>query len=386
MKINSKTLNYIPFNKPHLTHKEIGYISHAHSLGHLAGDGHYSKRCHEWLELNVKTKKAFLTHSCSTALDMIGLLIDIKPGDEVIMPSFNFTSTANSVALRGGIPVFVDIRPDTLNINENLIENAITPKTKGIFLVHYSGVACEMDELKIISRKHKLYLLEDAAHAILATYKGKQLGSFGDLAAFSFHETKNTTSGEGGALLVNNPKFIERAEIIREKGTNRAKFFRGEVDKYTWVDIGSSFLPSEISAAFLLGQLENSKIINEARMKTWNLYHTSFKYLEKKGYVKRPFIPKYCQHNAHQYFLILNNLKQRDSFIKFLKKRGIMSVFHYVPLHSSPAGKKFGHFIGDMKVTDKISDTLVRLPMFHDLSMIEKEYIIDSVNKFFKNG
>lgn len=374
----------IPFNKPHLTHKEMGYISHAHSLGQLSGDGFYTKKCHQWLEKNTGTKKVLLTHSCTGALEMMATLTDIKADDEVIMPSFNFTSTANAVVLRGGIPVFVDIRSDTLNLDEKLIEEAITKKTKAIFVVHYGGVACEMDTIKKIVKRNKLYLLEDAAQGILSTYKGKFLGTIGDMGAYSFHETKNVTSGEGGALLINDKRFIERAEIIREKGTNRSKFFRGEVDKYTWVDIGSSYLPGEITSAFLLAQLEEAYKITKKRVQIWNRYHKYLELLEKSGSIRRPIVPKECQHNGHLYYILTQNLKTRNKLIEFLKKRGILSVFHYIPLHSSPAGKRFGYFIGDMKVTNAIADNLVRLPLFYDITEAEVEYVAQSVKDFFE--
>ncbi len=380
----NKRIWKIPFNKPHLTHKEIGYISHVHSLGWMSGDGFYTKKCHEWLEKNAGTKRAFLTHSCSTALDMMTILIDLKPGDEVIMPSFNFTSTANATVLRGGIPVFVDIRPDTLNINEKLIEEAITPKTKAIFVVHYAGVGAEMDTILKIAKEHKLFVLEDAAQGLFATYKGKHLGTIGHMGAYSFHETKNIISGEGGALLVNSPRFIERTEIIREKGTNRSKFFRGEVDKYTWVDVGSSYLPGEIIAAFLMGQFEHIQEIIQKRIKVWENYHKLFRDLERRGYVSRPVVPKHSKHNGHLYYLLVKNPKIRNKLIKFLKKEGIYAVFHYLPLHSSPAGKKFGRFIGDMKVTDTASANLIRLPLFYDITDAEVDFVAQAVGNFFR--
>lgn len=374
----------IPFNKPYLTSKELGYISHAHSIGQLSGDGYYTHRCHKWLEKNLKTKKALLTTSCTSAMDMMAILIDIKSGDEVIMASFTFPSTANSIVLRGGIPVFVDIRPDTLNINEKLIEGAITAKTKAIFVVHYAGVGCEMDKILQIAKKHNLYVLEDAAQGFLAKYKNKYLGTIGDMGAYSFHETKNITSGEGGALLINNSIFVERAEIIREKGTNREQFFKGLIDKYTWVDIGSSYLPGEMVSAFLFAQFENVKKITKRRIKIWNHYHQSFKNLEKKGFLRRPVTPKNIEFNGHLYYLLLKNQDIRDNLIGYLKKKNILSVFHYLPLHSSPAGKKYGRFVGDMNTTDKVSETIIRLPLFFDLTYSEVEYIVKSVHSFFK--
>lgn len=374
----------IPFNKPHLTHKEMGYISHAYSLDQLSGDGFYTKKCHAWLEKNLKVKKALLTTSCTSAMDMMAILIDIKHGDEVIMPSFTFSSTANAVVLRGGIPVFVDIRANTLNIDENLIEEAITPQTKAIFTVHYGGVGCEMDKIKAIAKKYNVFVLEDTAQGFWAKYKDQYLGTIGDLGAFSFHETKNVTSGEGGALLVNNPRFVERAEIIREKGTNRSKFFRGEVDKYTWMDIGSSYLPGEITAAFLMAQLEKAHQMTKKRMLVWNKYYMYLEGLEKSGFIKRPTVPKDCQHNGHLFYILTKNLKIRDKLIEFLKKRGILTVFHYVPLQSSPAGKKFSRHIGHMSITNNTSDTLIRLPIFYDITYKEVEYVVKSIESFFK--
>ena len=374
----------IPFNKPHLTHKEMGYISHAHAIGQLSGDGFYTKKCHLWLEKNLDTKKALLTHSCTAAMEIMAILINIKAGDEVIMPSFTFSSTANAIVLRGGVPVFVDIRPDTLNLDEKLIEKAITPQTKAIFVVHYGGVSCEMNKILQIAKNHNLYVLEDAAQGFLAKYNDKYLGTIGDMGAYSFHETKNIISGEGGALLINNPMFIERAEIIREKGTNREQFFRGEVDKYTWVDIGSSYLPGEMIAAFLMAQFEKVKEITNRRIKIWNNYHKSFKNLEEKGLLRRPIIPKNVEYNGHLYYLILKSLKMRDSIIKYLKKRSILAIFHYIPLHSSPAGKKYGRFIGDMSITNKTTDTIVRLPLFFDMTDSEVKYVVQSVKDFFK--
>jgi dTDP-4-amino-4,6-dideoxygalactose transaminase len=314
---------------------------------------------------------------------MMAMLANINPGDEVIMPSFTFVSTANAVVLRGGVPVFIDIRSDTLNMNEKLVEEAITKKTKAIFPVHYAGVSCEMDTINAIAKNNKLLVLEDAAQGFLAKYKGKYLGTIGDLGAYSFHETKNVISGEGGAILINKSEFIERAEIIREKGTNRSKFFRGEVDKYTWVDVGSSYLPGEIIAAFLLAQIEEVKEITKRRLKIWNTYHTSLKSLEDKGIVRRPTIPEDCEHNAHLYYLVVNTGKSRDKLIKYLKQKNILAIFHYVPLHSSNAGKKFGRHVGDMKVTNSTSDTLIRLPIYYELTAAEVEYICTSINDFF---
>lgn len=374
----------IPFNKPHLTHKEMGYISHAHSLGQLAGDGFYTKKCHVWIEDNLHAKKCLLTHSCSAALEVIAILSRVKRGDEVIMPSFTFVTTANAFVMRGAVPVFVDVREDTLNIDERLIENAITSKTKAIVAVHYAGISCEMDTINKIAKKHNLLVLEDAAQGFLSQYKGRYLGTLGDIGAISFHETKNIISGEGGALIVNNKKFIERAEIIREKGTDRSKFMKGEVDKYTWVDIGSSYLPGEIIAAFLYAQLEMACKITKRRMGIWNKYHKKLENLEKNGLIKRPFIPSYVQYNGHLYYVITENLQVRNKLISFLKKRGILAPFHYVPLHSSPAGKRYTRFVGTMEVTDKITNTLIRLPLFYDITDKEIEYIVQSIYDFFQ--
>ena len=375
----------IPFNKPHLTHKEMGYIAHAHALGQLSGDGFYTKKCHTWFEKNFDVQKCLLTHSCTGALEIMAMLADLKPGDEVIMPSFTFVSTANAIALRGAVPVFVDIRADTLNIDENLIEKAITKKTKAIMVVHYAGVGCEMDTILAIAKKYNLLVLEDAAQGVLARYKGKFLGTIGDLGAYSFHETKNVISGEGGALTINDKKFNDQAEIIREKGTNRSKFLRGQVDKYSWVDIGSSYLPGEIIAAFLLAQLEHAYEITKGRLALWNYYHASLQELEEEGLLRRPIIPEECEHNAHIYHVLVKDLRTRSKLTTYLKKRGILSVSHYVPLHSSIGGKKYGRKVGEMTVTDSVSDRLIRLPLFYDITYKELEEVIVSVKEFFKN-
>lgn len=375
----------IPFNKPHLTHKEIEYINHAHELGMLAGDGYYTKKCHEWLEKNLYTKKALLTHSCTGALEMMAMLARVKPGDEVIMPSYTFVSTANAYVLRGAIPVFIDIRKDTLNMDENLIEQAITSKTRVISPVHYAGVGCEMDTIMKIAKKHKLIVVEDAAQGFFAKYKDKYLGTIGHMGALSFHETKNVITGEGGALLINDSSFSERAEIIREKGTNRSKFFRGQVDKYTWVDIGSSYLPGEVTAAFLMAQLEDGKSINRKRIEIWNTYHAELKDLEDRGFLRRPIIPDDCVHNGHMYYVLLNSLEERTRLIEELKKKDILSVFHYIPLHSSPAGKKYGRAAGRLRVTNSVSDRLLRLPLFYDIENSELDLVIKTVKNFFRN-
>lgn len=354
----------IKFNRPYMTGKELWFISQAHVKGHLSGDGEFTKRCHAWLEQHTGCKKALLTHSCTGALEMAALLLDLEPGDEVIMPSFTFVSTANAFVLRGAVPVFVDIRPDTLNIDENLIEAAITPRTKAICVVHYAGVGCEMDAIIAIADKHRLFVIEDAAQGILSTYKGRPLGGIGHLAALSFHETKNVICGEGGALLINDERFIERAEIIREKGTNRSKFFRGQVDKYTWVEVGSSYLPSEILAAFLAAQFEEAEAITARRIALWRHYYDWAAPLEAKGIVRRPIVPAECAQNAHMFYLLLPSLEARTQFIATLRKDDIHCVFHYIPLHSSPAGQRYGRAAGSMKVTDDISERLVRMPLW----------------------
>ena len=354
----------ILFNKPYMTGKELWYISQAHASGHLAGDGQFTKKCSAWLENRIGCQKALLTHSCTAALEMAGMLADLQPGDEVIMPSYTFVSTANAFVLRGAIPVFVDIRADTLNIDETRIEAAITPRTRAIIPVHYAGVSCEMDTIMEIARRHNLLVIEDAAQGIMSTYKGRPLGSIGHMAALSFHETKNIISGEGGALLVNDTRFVERAEMIREKGTNRSQFFRGQVDKYTWVDIGSSFLPGEIVAAFLWAQMEEADAINKRRLDIWANYHQWFINLEKDGKVRRPVVPRECVHNAHMYYLLLPDLAKRTRFIERLRAKEIYTVFHYIPLHSSPRGQTVGRAGGEMGNTDATGDRLVRLPMW----------------------
>ena len=357
----------IPFNKPFMTGRELWLISQAHAEGHLSGDGKFTRHCHEWLEHNIGCRKALLTHSCTAALEMSALLLALRPGDEVIMPSFTFVSTANAFVLRGAVPVFVDIRPDTLNLDENLVEAAITPRTRAICVVHYAGVSCEMDAIMAIAARHGLAVIEDAAQGIFSTYKGRALGSIGAFGALSFHETKNVISGEGGALLVNDPAYVERAEIIREKGTNRSKFFRGQVDKYTWVDVGSSYLPGEIIAAFLAAQLEQGEEITRMRLALWERYHAWAGKLEEDGVARRPVIPEHCQHNAHMYYLLLPGIEQRAAFIEQMKINGVGAVFHYIPLHSSPAGKRFGRASGRLVVTDDVSARLVRLPLYAGL-------------------
>jgi len=365
----------IPFNKPYMTGKELWYISQAHALGHLAGDGAFSRKCGLWLEQTTGARRALLTHSCTAALEMAAILADIEPGDEVIMPSYTFVSTANAFVLRGGVPVFVDIRSDTLNIDETKIEAAITPRTKAIVPVHYAGVACEMETIMDIARRHNLLVIEDAAQGLMSTYRGRPLGSIGHLAALSFHETKNIIAGEGGALLVNDFSLAERAEIIREKGTNRSQFFRGQVDKYTWVDIGSSFLPGEIIAAFLFAQMEEAQSITDRRLALWSQYDKRLATAESAGWLRRPRVPAECRHNAHMFYVLLPDLKARGEFIARLMKADVQSVFHYVPLHSAPAGVRFGRTGGDLSTTSQVSDRLVRLPLWVGLEEHQNDVI-----------
>ena len=373
----------INFNVPPLTGKEYDYIREAIASHKICGDGAFTKKCHAWMEQRFGSNKILLTTSGSSALDMAALLCDIQPGDEVILPSFTFSSTANSFAIYGAKLVFVDVRPDTMNIDETLIESAITDKTKVIVPVHYAGVACEMNTIMDIARRHNLMVVEDTAQAIMSSYKGKPLGTIGDVGCFSFHETKNYSMGEGGAVSVNKPEMIERAEILREKGTNRAKFFRGQVDKYNWVDIGDSFLPSELNAAYLYAQLELADEINNDRLNTWNEYNNAFKPLEEQGLVSLPVIPEGCVHNAHMYYLKCRSLDERTEFINFLKERGVMAVFHYVPLHSAPAGLKFGRFHGEDRYTTADSDRLVRLPMYYGLTEEDRNTVISAVKEFY---
>lgn len=373
------SIKKIPFNIPFSTEGELEYIIQAINNQHLSGNGEFTKKCHAWLESALGCRKALLTHSCTAALEMAAILAGCQPGDEVIMPSYTFVSTANAFVLRGGVPVFVDIRPDTLNIDESQIEAAITPKTKAIVPVHYAGVGCEMAVIMEIAQRHHLLVIEDAAQGIGSTYKGRSLGSIGHLAAVSFHETKNVISGEGGALLINHPEHIERAEIIWEKGTNRNQFFRGLVDKYTWVDIGSSYLPSELNAAFLWAQLEAAEAITQKRLKIWQQYHQSFADLEVQGKVRRPIIPDECQHNAHMYYILLPDLDIRTTLIEKLKICGVHAVFHYVPLHSSPAGRKYCRINGDLLRTENVSSRLLRLPMWVSMTEAVVNQVVDVV-------
>ena len=374
----------IPFNKPFTIGAELENIAAAVREGHLAGDGRFTRQCHRWLEQNLGAKRALLTHSCTAALEMAAILCDLQPGDEVIMPSFTFVSTANAFVLRGAVPVFVDIRPDTLNLDEKLAAKAVTPRTRAIVPVHYAGVACDMDALMALARARDLVVVEDAAQGMLAQYKGRKLGAVGHLGCLSFHETKNVISGEGGALLVNDARFLERAEIIREKGTNRAQFFRGEVDKYTWVDIGSSFLPSELIGAFLWAQLENAEQINAKRMKLCAAYREGLEALAQRGVVALPQPePEGVEGNGHLFYILLKDLATRSSLIAHLKARGVHSVFHYVPLHSAPAGRKFGRAAGPMTVTDDIAARLLRLPLFYGLAEEQVAAIVAEIYAFF---
>jgi dTDP-4-amino-4,6-dideoxygalactose transaminase len=354
----------IPFNRPYMTGQEIDNISRAHAAGHLSGDGPFTKACHAWLEGQTGAKRALLTHSCTAALEMSALLLDLGPGDEIIMPSYTFVSTANAFVMRGATPVFVDIRPDTLNLDERLVEPAITPRTKAICVVHYAGVACEMDAILEIASRHGLAVIEDAAQGIYSSYRDRALGAIGDLGCLSFHETKNIISGEGGALLASNANLAERAEIIREKGTNRSRFFRGQVDKYTWVDIGSSYLPSELVAAFLAAQMEHGARITQERLAVWDKYHDWAARHEAEGRLRRPVVPDHCTHNAHMYYILLPSLEHRTNFIREMGASGVGTVFHYIPLHSAPAGQRFGRASGELPVTDTVSDTIVRMPLW----------------------
>lgn len=372
----------INFNIPPNVGNELDYVKQAIDSHKICGDGQFTKKCNAWMEERFDCQKVLLTTSGTTALDMAALLCDLQPGDEVILPSYTFSSTATAFVLAGAKLVFVDIRPDTMNIDENKIENAITSRTKVIVAMHYAGVACEMDTIMDIAKRHNLKVVEDAAQAVMSTYKGKALGTIGDFGCYSFHETKNYSMGEGGALLINKPEYNERAEILREKGTNRAKFFRGQVDKYTWVDFGDSYLPSELNAAYLWAQLEQADEINNNRLATWNTYYDALKYLEEMGKLELPHIPAECTHNAHMFYVKLKNLEERTKFIAYLKEHDILSVFHYIPLHSAPAGQKFGHFHGEDVFTTKESERLARLPMYYGLNE-QVEKVVECVKDFF---
>jgi dTDP-4-amino-4,6-dideoxygalactose transaminase len=369
----------IPFNRPFATGREFAYVREAIDNGHLSGSGPFTERCNRWLEESIGSHQALLTHSCTAALEMAAMLLDIGPGDEVVMPSFTFVSAANAVVLRGGTPVFVDVREDTLNIDEEKVAGAITARTRAIMAVHYAGVGCAMQELSAIAEESGAALVEDAAQGILASYDGHPLGSFGTLAALSFHETKNVHCGEGGALLINDENLAERAEILLDKGTNRRRFFRGQVDKYSWVDIGSSYAPSEINAAFLWAQLEDAKAITARRLAIWRAYDAAFSDLEEQRIVRRPVVPSASSHNAHMYYLVLPDLDSRSQFIAELKRVGIHAVFHYVPLHSSEAGRQHGRQAGDLRMTDAVSERLVRLPLWTGMTDDEVERVIDAV-------
>ena len=374
----------IPFNIPPASGKESAYIQKAIKNHKICGDGEFTKKCSAWMEGKFNAQKVLLTTSGTSTLEMAAVLCDIQAGDEVIMPSYTFCSTANAFVQRGAKIVFVDICPDTMNIDETKIEPAITEKTKAIVPVHYAGVSCEMDTIMKIAKKHKLFVVEDAAQGVMSSYKGQALGTIGDFGCYSFHETKNYSMGEGGAIVINNPQYIERAEIIREKGTNRSQFWRGQVDKYTWLEYGSSFLPSELNAAYLWGQLEIAEKINDERLKNWNIYYKNLKILKEKSFIELPFVPADCAHNAHMFYIKVKNIEERTQLIEFLKSKDIGAVFHYVPLHSAPAGKKYGVFAGRDIYTTKESERLLRLPMYYGLCKEYVEYVCKCVVDFFK--
>lgn len=373
----------INFNEPPYVGKELEYVKIAIENQKICGDGQFTKLCNAWIEEKTGTSKALLTTSCTSALEMAAMLCDIRPGDEVIVPSFTFVSTANAFVLRGAKIVFVDIRPDTMNIDETLIEAAITPKTKAIVPVHYAGVACEMDKIMELAKRYNLKVIEDAAQGVSSYYKNRALGSIGDFGCYSFHETKNYSMGEGGAILIKNPENIERAEIIREKGTNRSRFFRGQVDKYTWVSEGSSYLPSDMNAAYLYAQLENEEKIYNDRMNLWHLYYDGLRELARKGQMELPTVPENCIHNAHMFYIKAKNLEERTKLLSYLKANNINAVFHYIPLHSAPAGVKYCRFNGEDKFTTRESERLIRLPMFYGLKSTDIEYIIEKIKEFF---
>ena len=374
----------VPFNIPPYVGKELDYVAQAVLVNHkLCGDGPFTKQCQKWLEEHTGCYRALLTTSCSMASDMAAMLCDLQPGDEVILPSFTFCSTANSVVLRGAVPVFVDVRPDTMNLDETKIEDAITERTKAIFVVHYAGVACEMDTIMDIARRHHLIVVEDAAQGVMSTYKGRPLGTIGDFGCYSFHETKNYSMGEGGALLVNDPSKADRAEIIREKGTDRSLYLRGQVDKYTWKECGSSYLPSEMNAAYLLAQLEVAEQINDKRLSVWNYYYDQLKPLEEEGLLRLPAVPAECRHNAHIFAVRLKDIEERTEFTKYMREHGVQVSFHYIPLHGSPAGQKFGRFHGEDVYTTRESERLTRLPMYYSISDEDREQVVQGVYGFF---
>lgn len=374
----------ISFNVPPYTGKELDYISEAVASHKICGDGQFTKKCSAWLEDKTGSSRVLLTTSCTHATEMAAMLSNIQPGDEVIMPSYTFVSTADAFVLRGAKAVFVDIRPETMNIDERLIEDAITEKTKAIVPVHYAGVACKMDKIMEIAKKHNLLVIEDAAQGVMSTYQGKALGSIGDFGCYSFHETKNYSMGEGGALLIKNEEEVEQAEIIREKGTNRSKFFRGQIDKYTWVDAGSSYLPSELNAAYLYAQLELADKINNNRLASWNRYYEGLEKLMNEGLIELPVIPEDCTHNAHMFYIKNRDLDERTEFMSYMKEKGVGCVFHYIPLHSAPAGLKYGRFNGEDKYTTKESERLARLPLYYNLTEEDQEKVIDTIYKFYK--
>jgi len=377
-------MNSINFNLTPYVGTEKDYVNQAIESRLLAGDGQFTKKATEWLENKTKANKILLTTSCTHALEMAALLCDIQPGDEVIMPSYTFVSTADAFVLRGAKIVFVDIRPDTMNIDEKLIEGAITKKTKAIVPVHYAGVACEMDTIKDIARRHNLAVVEDAAQGVMATYKGKHLGTIGDYGCYSFHETKNYSMGEGGAILIKNVDMIDEAEILREKGTNRSKFFRGQIDKYTWVNYGSSYLPSELNAAYLMAQLDSADKIFDDRMASWNKYYEKLKPLADAGKIELPYIPEECEHNAHMFYIKAKDLEERSALLKHMRDNKIGCVFHYVPLHSAPAGRKFGRFHGQDKYTTKESERLARLPLYYGLTDEDLNRVVEEIYNFYK--
>lgn len=373
----------INFNVPPFTGKEYDYIKEAVDNQKICGDGPFTGRCNEWIEKRTGCKKALLTTSCTHATELSALLADIRPGDEVIMPSYTFVSTADAFVLRGAVPVFVDVRPDTMNIDENKIEDAVTDRTKAIVPVHYAGVGCEMDVIMDIAKRHELMVIEDAAQGIMSTYKNKPLGAIGDFGCYSFHETKNFSMGEGGAILIKDEKYVELAEIFREKGTDRSKYFRGQVDKYRWQDYGSSYLPSDMNAAYLWAQLELADEITDTRMARWEQYKSRLTHLAESGRIELPYVPEYCTHNAHMFYIKTKDMEERTALIDFLKSKDIMAVFHYVPLHTAPAGLKYGRFNGTDEYTTKESDRLMRLPMFYKLTEENVDYICDMVEEFY---
>ena len=374
----------ISFNKPPYVGEEIKYIEEAVKAQKICGDGQFTKKCNKWFEDKTGAAKVLLTTSCTHATELAALLLDIQPGDEVIMPAYTFVSTADAFVLRGATAVFVDINPKTMNIDENLIEDAITEKTKAIVPVHYAGVSCEMDKIMEIAKKHNLYVVEDAAQGVMSTYKGKALGTIGDYGCYSFHETKNYSMGEGGALLIRDGKNAELAEIIREKGTNRSKFFRGQIDKYTWVEAGSSYLPSDMNAAYLWAQLQKADEINENRLQSWNRYYEGLKDLKEAGKIELPYVPEYCEHNAHMFYIKAKDLEERSALISYLKANGVTALFHYIPLHTAPAGKEYGRFHGEDKYTTKESERIIRLPMYYELDEQDAKKVMDLIHTFYK--